>query len=214
MKDRDLRRLRRHTIFVRSVIILVLIFGLISFVLYVDPSLINTPEEQYKGNLIWLIVGTVFVAFGVFSFFFIGRWSRHLVWIFYNVVPVPMHLVLKVEEDSEATQYYAHLTPMDMNIMNQPFDFPRSKARGLLRVDTERRFLPRPEGRGLAPSKYQKIWRIALWGPSHENMKTHIGRDIKAQVYFDPKSGRPAVIESEFGLLWAMAGSGATEKKE
>jgi len=23
---------------------------------------------------------------------------------------------------------------------NQPFDFPRSKARGLLRVDTERRF--------------------------------------------------------------------------
>jgi hypothetical protein len=25
----------------------------------------------------------------------------------------------------------------------------------MLRVDTERRFLPRPEGRGLAPSKYQ-----------------------------------------------------------
>jgi hypothetical protein len=45
-------------------------------------------------------------------------------------------------------------------------------------------------------------------------MKTHIGRDIKAQVYFDPKSGRPAVIESEFGLLWAMAGSGAAEKKD
>jgi hypothetical protein len=39
---------------------------------------------------------------------------------------------------------------------NQPFDYPRSKARGLLRVDTERRFILRPEGRGLVPSKYQE----------------------------------------------------------
>jgi ribosomal protein S18 acetylase RimI-like enzyme len=55
---------------------------------------------------------------------------------------------------------------------NQPFDYPRSKARGLslglrlrraqssrsgrrLRVDTERHFQPRPKGRGLGPSKYQ-----------------------------------------------------------
>jgi hypothetical protein len=38
---------------------------------------------------------------------------------------------------------------------NQPFDFPRSKAQGLLRVDTERRFRPHPKGRCLAPSKYQ-----------------------------------------------------------
>jgi hypothetical protein len=89
-----------------------------------------------------------------------------------------MNLVLKVEEDSESTQYYAHLTPIDMNIPNQ------------------------------------KIWQIALWGSPHQNMKAHIGHDIKAQVYFDPKSSRPAVIESEFGLLWAMAGSGAAEKKD
>jgi hypothetical protein len=178
MKDHDFRRLRRHTILVRLVIILVLIFGVISLILYFDPSLINTPEEQYKGNLIWLILGMVFVTFGVVSFFFVGRWARHLVWIFHNVVPVPMNLVLKVEEDSENTQYYAHLTPIDMNIPDQ------------------------------------KIWRIALWGSPRQNMKTHIGRDIKAQVYFDPKSSRPAVIESEFGLLWAMAGSGAAEKKD
>jgi hypothetical protein len=178
MKDRDVRKLRRHTIFVRSVIILVLLFGIISLILYFDPSLINTPEEQYKGILIWLVIGIVFIGFGVFSFFFIGRWSRRLVWLLDNVVPVPMNLVLKVKEDSENTQYYAHLTPLGKDIRNQ------------------------------------KIWRIALWGPSHENMKTNIGRDIKAQVYFDPKSGRPAVIESEFGLLWAMAGSGAVEKQD
>jgi hypothetical protein len=32
---------------------------------------------------------------------------------------------------------------------------------------------------------------------------------IAAQVYFDPKSHRPAVIETEQGLLWAMAGRSA-----
>jgi hypothetical protein len=44
---------------------------------------------------------------------------------------------------------------VSLELASQPFDDPRSKARGLLRVDTERRFLPHPEGRGLAPSKYQ-----------------------------------------------------------
>ena len=39
---------------------------------------------------------------------------------------------------------------------NQPFDVPRSKARGLLRVDTEPRLSPHPKGRDLTPSKYQK----------------------------------------------------------
>ncbi len=38
---------------------------------------------------------------------------------------------------------------------NQPFDVPRSEARGLPLVDTERGSLPLPKGRGVAPSKYQ-----------------------------------------------------------
>ena len=178
MKDRDIRRLRRHTIFVRAAIILVFIFGLISLILYFDPSLLNTPVEQYKGDLVWLFIGMVFTVLAIFSFFLVGRWSRHLLWIVYHTVPRPMHLVLKVEEDSESTQYYAHLTPAD----NDP--------------------------------RNQRIWRIALWGPHHENIMPIINRDIRGQVYFDPKSGRPAVIESEFGLLWAMAGSGAAEEKK
>jgi len=177
MKERDIRRLRRHTVFVRAAIILILIFGIISFVLYFDPSLLNTPVEQYKGNLIWLLVGIVFVGLAVLSFFLVGRWSRRLLWIVYHTVPRPMHLVLKVEEDSESTQYYAHLTPADSDPRNQ------------------------------------RIWRIAVWGPHHEDIKAIIGRDIRTQVYFDPESGRPAVIESEYGLLWAMAGSGAAEEK-
>ena len=178
MKDRDIRRLRRHTIFVRAAIILVFIFGLISLILYFDPSLLNTPVEQYKGHLVWLFIGMVFTVLAIFSFFLVGRWSRHLLWIVYHTVPRPMHLVLKVEEDSESTQYYAHLTPAD----NDP--------------------------------RNQRIWCIALWGPRHENIMPIINRDIRGQVYFDPKSGRPAVIESEFGLLWAMAGSGAAEEKK
>ncbi len=178
MKDRDIRRLRRHTILVRFAIILVFIFGLISLILYFDPSLLNTPVEPYKGKIVWLLVGTLFVVLAILSFFLVGRWSRRLLWIVSYTVPCSMHLVLKVEENSESTQYYAHLTPAD----NDP--------------------------------RNQRIWRIALWGPLHENMRTIIGRDVKAQVYFDPKSGRPAVIESEFGLLWAMAGSGAAEEKE
>ena len=178
MKDRDIWRLRRHTILVRSAIILVFIFGLISLVLYFDPSLLNTPVEPYKGKIVWFLVGTLFVVLAIFSFFLVGRWSRRLLWIVYHTVPRPMHLVLKVEEDSENTQYYAHLTPTDNDLRNQ------------------------------------RIWRIALWGPSYENIKALIGRDINARIYFDPRSGKPAVIESEFGLLWAMAGSGAAEQKE
>ena len=34
---------------------------------------------------------------------------------------------------------------------------PRSEARGMLRVDTERRFLPRFKNRGLAPSNVSKL---------------------------------------------------------
>ncbi len=177
MRDRDIRRLRRHTLFVRAAIILVFVFGLISLLLYFDPSLLNTPVEQYKGELVWLIIGMVFAFLAIFSFFLVGRWSRRLLWIVYHAVPRPMRLVLKVEEDSESTQYYAYLTPAD----NDP--------------------------------RNQRIWRIALWGPHHENIKAIIGRDIKTQVYFDPRSDRPAVIESEFGLLWATADSGAAEEK-
>jgi hypothetical protein len=45
--------------------------------------------------------------------------------------------------------------------VNQPFDCPRSKARGLLRVDTEWRFSARPKGWGLAASKYRQR-RVAV----------------------------------------------------
>lgn len=178
MKDRDIRRLRRHTILVRSAILLIFIFGLISLLLYFDPTLLNTSVEYYQGKLVWLLSGALFVVLSIPSFFLIGRWSRRLLWIVYHTAPRPMHLVLKVVEDSENTRYFAHLTPADNDPSNQ------------------------------------RIWRIALWGPSFDNIKALIGRDIKAQVYFDPKSGRPAAIESEYGLTWAMAGNEPNQQNE
>jgi hypothetical protein len=51
---------------------------------------------------------------------------------------------------------------------------PRSEARGMLRVDTERRFLPRFKNRGLAPSNVSKglamggstfFWTPEAWQP-------------------------------------------------
>ncbi len=178
MKDRDIRKLRRHTILVRSAILLIFVFGLTSLLLYFDPTLLNTATEPYKGKLVWLFIGALLIMLAVLSFFLIGRWSRRLLWIVYHTIPRPMHLVLKAVEDTENTRYYAHLTPADNDPSNQ------------------------------------RIWRIGLWGPSYENIKALIGRDIKAQVYFDPKSGRPAAIESEFGLTWAMAGSESSLQNE
>jgi hypothetical protein len=47
-------------------------------------------------------------------------------------------------------------------LTNQPFDFPRSKAQDLLRVDTEQSILPHLKEH-LALSKYQKfIWPNSL----------------------------------------------------
>jgi hypothetical protein len=80
--------------------------------------LLNTPVEQYKGDLVWLSMGMVFAILAIFSFFLVGRWSRRLLWIVYHTVPRPMHLVLKVEEDLKDA-YYAHLTPADNDPLNQ-----------------------------------------------------------------------------------------------
>ena len=56
---------------------------------------------------------------------------------------------------------------MRVKFQNQPFDYPRSNpstvlrttTRDLLRVDTERRFLPRPEGRGFGRELSRTVWR-------------------------------------------------------
>jgi hypothetical protein len=47
-----------------------------------------------------------------------------------------------------------------LKIVKSTHSTPRSEARGMLRVDTERRFLPRFENRGLASSNVSKGVKI------------------------------------------------------
>jgi len=71
---------------------------------------------------------------------------------------------------------------------NQPFDVPRSEARGLPMVDTERRSLPRPKGQGVAPSKYQfeqELNRIQNRKENEENVpaKNKVLSTLKYRVH-------------------------------
>jgi hypothetical protein len=54
-------------------------------------------------------------------------------------------------------------------------------------------------------------WVVRLYRPSWpaSALQSLRNQTIPAKVYFDPKSRRPAVIETEQGLLWAMAGNSA-----
>jgi hypothetical protein len=48
-------------------------------------------------------------------------------------------------------------------------------------------------------------WRVRIYSPGWKVQQLQ-EISIPALVYFDPKTDRPAVIETEQGLLWAMAG--------
>jgi hypothetical protein len=54
-------------------------------------------------------------------------------------------------------------------------------------------------------------WHVTLYSPSW-NVEDLQATTTLAKVYFDPKSQRPAVMETERGLLWAMAGRSAVQK--
>jgi hypothetical protein len=56
-----------------------------------------------------------------------------------------------------------------------------------------------------ANSNPETAWHVTLYSPSW-NVEDLQVTTTPAKVYFDPKSQRPAVIETERGLLWAMAG--------
>jgi len=51
-------------------------------------------------------------------------------------------------------------------------------------------------------------WKVRLYSPAWD-MAVLEGRRVAAQVFFDPESRQPGVIETEHGLLWAMAGRGS-----
>lgn len=51
-------------------------------------------------------------------------------------------------------------------------------------------------------------WKVAVYNPSW-NVELIRNEEVRARVYSDPNSGKPAVIETDFGVLWRMAGDGS-----
>ena len=50
------------------------------------------------------------------------------------------------------------------------------------------------------------LWKVSLYSPSWK-VEALAGKQVPAKVYLDPQRKRPAVIETEHGLLWAGAAS-------
>jgi len=57
----------------------------------------------------------------------------------------------------------------------------------------------------------EPLWKVAIYNPRWD-VKNLTERQVSAKVYCDPKSLKPAVLETDYGLLWSMAGSGAVEQ--
>ena len=55
-------------------------------------------------------------------------------------------------------------------------------------------------------SEGELLWKVGLHNPSGK-VEALAGKQVTAKVYLDPKTKKPAVIETEIGLLWAGAAS-------
>jgi len=64
---------------------------------------------------------------------------------------------------------------------------------------------------GPEETKGRRLWKVALYSPGW-NVRILAEEQVSAKVYFDPQSLRPAIMETDYGLLWSMAGSGAAEQ--
>ena len=171
-------RLHRHTVVTKVACLLVGLFGLVSLVLYSEPSWVGVThagEAPYRGKLIWFLTGIGFLVFSLWGYVMTGRWRRRLLWIKNHVTPVQMKLTLKAHQrDSDPTYYEAKLAPSLEGISD----------------------------------RMVSGWRVTLW-VIPAGIGSQLNREFSANVFFDPVTGKPAVIEYEHGMLWAMAGNGS-----
>ena len=110
---RDIWALRRYMLIGQLVSIVILLSGILSVCLSIDPSLIGIVGKQayyYRGESIWLIVGIAFILFGIFFAIVSGKWSRRLLWIFQNIRSVQMNLSIKIRKGMDSNDYYAILS--------------------------------------------------------------------------------------------------------
>jgi hypothetical protein len=176
---RDVRGLRRYMLMGQIVSILMGLAGLVAISLFFDPAIVGIAAKQqaeYRGPSLFLMVGIGFVCFALFFVVVFTHWSRRLIWIWRNTMPVVMNLSIKIDRGMDSTSYDAIL-----------------------------QFEARDE----------RDWIVGLYSPSWpiKDLQALQNQAIRAKVYFDPKSQRPAVIETKLGLLWAMAGRSAHRKQ-
>ena len=173
----DVKKFSRYILLAQTLSIGVTAFGILSWIAFFSPSTLNIPYEQhayYQNKLIWLIVGGLFILFGLSFFFMSSKNKQRLMWVLNNVTPKEMHLSLEIVGSMDSTEYFAYLKPLS--------------------------------------EKEEKLgkWRVALQpiGPvDSESVESQ-----KADVFFDPKSGEPAVIKTDFGFLWKLSGNGAVQR--
>ena len=111
--SRDIEKLRRYNRLGQAASLLVFLFGVISIILFFNPTLIGIPQKQqpyYRSQWMWLLTGGGFLIFGILCSIFAARRSRHLIWIVNNVQPEPMTLTIETENWSDSTDYYAVLS--------------------------------------------------------------------------------------------------------
>ena len=96
-------------------------FGIVAILLYFRPDLVGVSPEQvhdYQGKIIWLIVGIFFMLFGAYGFLFSNHWKLRLLQVYRKGLPLPMNLSIEVSDSSDATDYYALLSPI--STLNDP----------------------------------------------------------------------------------------------
>ena len=109
-RQTDIAILRRYSTFAWSASLLVALFGAVSLLLFVRPSLIGVQPGSggiYQGNPIWLFFGGVLVILGIVFQVTAYRWPRRLLHVLRTERAKPMRLQVEVEESSDSTQYYA-----------------------------------------------------------------------------------------------------------
>jgi hypothetical protein len=164
--------LRRYSFIAWSISLLLILFGVVSLLLYYRPAAIGVEPgsiSNYQGNLTWLTLGGLFLVLGILFQSIAYRWPRHLLQVLSTQPAKSMRVKIEVEEDAESAQYYATLS--DNSATEDP-----------------------------------KGWRVGLWAPS-EDTRQLVGRELSMKVYFDPRTGEPAVLEYSDGYLWAMKGA-------
>jgi hypothetical protein len=111
MPERDyLVQLDRRILLSRLASLGVLFAGLFFLVLYSEPFLQSVGLETrgpYRGELLWLGVGTVLTAAGLGFLQVLNNWPGQLKKTILHTVSVRMTVQLEVQEDNDSTSYYA-----------------------------------------------------------------------------------------------------------